>query len=279
MAVIRLFLVLLSIIALSSVYFEANCQKEGSVIYTTDEYLYRNSSGTPILTSHQKKIWFKDSTVIYEIRINRETTESTADGLVTKKSNPVLRYSLLNLRNMIGQDYLIFTDSATPVSNFRLQPDETLSWTFYKSGMAIDTSQVVTKIADTIIGSTPYRRIRMPYPLSQDETGYCLYYLQKTKGTIFQLNRLVDSIYKGWRTTLLQLFDQNNNLLLTSKLEVPNGVLTKKERSIFVKWGKNARATKLPLLNSLSEAEAIKIRMPDHENPVISVEPKNRKQH
>jgi len=74
------------------------------------------------------KVYFLDSTVIYEIRILKLSDNDTDIGKGLMSRRPILKYTYLDLRTMIAQDYLNFHDSAKPKLSYPLLKDQIVSW-------------------------------------------------------------------------------------------------------------------------------------------------------
>lgn len=253
-------------------------QDAGVVEYQSKLNFGLDSTGAPVSRTIIAKTWFKDSIVIFEVRINLRTSESTQTGTVVKISNPVWKYSMLNLQTMVAQDYLVFKDTAMPVSNYRVQPNESITWVFYRPKTVSDTAHGFTVLSDTAINSIYYKRVKVLSKFYPQEQSFTVYYLKRTQRKhIFQLNKSVDEIYQGWKIAYSETYDKPTNVLVRTAVTFLRDSLTDEEDSLFSQWSRNAMLTNLPLLSSLDEAQRVSMRTPAHENPTIEIVPNAKK--
>ena len=259
-------------------FANAYSQKEGLAKYTNENLpnKYDSSLNLPGWLSDKNTfagIWFKDSCVVYELRIRSETSESTPQGTVVKKSYPVWRYIYLDLRTMICQDYHTFKDTATPFCNYVLKPNEpTGIWKFFTFKKFLNRSLNMFTMADTTIDKTFFKRIKVPnkyYP----QNFYKIYYIKcDAAQNIFHLNDTLDEIYPGCKSTISDFFDSTGKLLIRDKYEIIRDKLTAEEENIFKQWQQNAKKIKLPLL-TYEEAMRSCVANPEPEIPTIIIEP------
>lgn len=259
-------------------WLKSQAQNEGLV--TIQSYSPIDLSGVPlgtkdILLMQEKKMWFKDSCVIYEIRTNLHTTESTNEGEIVKKSFPVLRYVYLDYRRMICQDYLDLKDTALPFCNYVLKPSDPIGiWQFFAPKNELDTLHGVFPLCDTLINNKNYKRFKILYRYYEYEKAYSIYYFDcNEKQNKFNVNRTLSDMNPTCKSSRSEFFDETNKLIYRSECNVVRDKLNLTEENIFKQWGQNALATKLPLI-TVSEASKIPIRDPEHENPIITILPR-----
>jgi hypothetical protein len=248
--------------------------KSGIVIHRTTMF-WNNKDGTKTIEPYDNKIWFRDSTVVYEVRLNLETDDSTPEGRIIKKSRPVWMYSFIDLRTMIGQDYLHFNDSSRSFSNYRLKENESPGWQFNKVIPLSKPNLIDRNLRDTQINGVKVKRVKVlnqHYPLIME---YVIYYLKiDTSKHMFHMDQAIRGIYPGYRAFQVDSFDDTGSLWSRSELTIIAEHLSKEEKSVFSHWEKNAKTTKLPLLSSHLEAlTSTEIPHPPHENPTIKLVP------
>lgn len=224
--------------------------------------------------SESKKIWFKDSSVIYEIRTELETSESTPQGTVVKKSHPVLRYVYLDLHTMSCQDYHMFKDTAQPFCSYNLKWNDTTDlWKFYYTKEVSDTAPGMSVMSDSMVNNISFKRIKVLDQHYPQQRFYNVYYLNcNTFQNMFNLNRTLNDMYPGCKTTMSDLFADDGNLIFRAEYEILEDKLNQVEEKVFNQWHENAITTKLPKL-SYKEARKNCIVIPEHENPTISIIP------
>lgn len=244
----------------------------GSSIYTND-----STNTEKINWSEWTRIWFKDSSVIYEMRINYETRDQTLQGTVVKKSYPVWRYIYLDLRTMICQDYQNFKDTAVPFCNYSLKLNDTIViWKFFAPKRSSDTSNGMFTMHDTTIGNTLYKRIKVLYKYYRQTGDYFIYYLNcNATPNMFHMSRTLNEMFPGCKTTRCDILDKNHKVTGRTEYKILSDTLTYAEENVFRKWHDNALKTKLPLL-SYTEATRMCIANYEHENPTIEILPLER---
>jgi hypothetical protein len=223
-------------------------------------------------------IWFKDSAVIYELRINLESKESTIEGTIVKRSYPVWRYVYLDLRTMRCQDYFNFKDTAMPLFNYLLKSNDTVSlWRFFIPKTKYDTLPGMFTMKDTIMDNIVYKRVKVLYKYYPEQNYFGVYYFDcNTKKNIFHLNRTLSDMYPNCKSNRIDFFDSSGNVSIRNEYKIIKDTLSCEEECIFKQWQKNAKKTKLPLL-SYSETKRIPIPYHEHENPTIKILPLEKK--
>ena len=245
-------------------------QKEGIIDNFTAAFLNNDSI-------HQEKpnwreftrVWFKDSCIIYELRINYETRDQSLEQTTIKKSYPVWRYVYLDLRTMICQDYSSFKDTAMPYCNYFLKPTDISSvWEFYKNEKRYNSLDVIT---DTVINNTVFKRTKMFY--NTPAKYYSIYYLNcNAQKNMFDLDKSLNEMFPDCKTMMIEGFNLNGKLQNRTEYKIISDTLTADEKKIFQKWQQNACKIQLPLL-SYEEARKSCVATYDHENPTITIIP------
>ncbi len=256
-------------------------QKEGLVSLTNSSFIDFSSKildTKDSMIKDETKMWFKDSCVIYELRIHLESSTSINEGTLVKKSYPVWKYIYLDLRTMICQDYLNLQDTALPFCNYSLKPDDASGiWAFFAPKKESDTLHGLFPLNDTIISNTTFKRIKILYKYYEYEKSYSVYYFDcAAKQNMFYFNRTLGEMYPNCKPRKLDFFDSTNKLIIKGEINVVRDKLNLKEDCIFKQWNKNAKNTKLPML-TVSESEKIHISEPEHENPTITILPREKK--
>jgi hypothetical protein len=237
------------------------------VNFNDGEIEMKDKSNTQI-----QKIWFRDSSIIYELRTHLESRESTKEGIILKKSYPVWRYIHLNLKTMICQDYLNFNDTAKPFCRYILKPTDTLGilGIFFPQKKS-DTLHGVFKMKDTIINNESFKRVKILYKYYEHEKSYGVYYIKcNEKKNIFSMNKTLSSMYPDCNFNLFNFYNSDNKVISKEEFTIIRDKLNVMEENIFKNWCKNSKNTKLPLI-SYSDAIRILIRDPEHENPTTEI--------
>ncbi|MBS1733336.1 MAG: hypothetical protein JST02_08580, partial [Bacteroidetes bacterium] len=199
----------------------------------------------PLLDTSVSRIWFKDSSVIFEVKII--TIETIHSKITTEKiSFKPFKFTYLDLRTMKCQDYITLTDTSSPITNYVLTSEGGDFWEFYLPKKADDTLGIRTVLPDTIINKKSYKRLK----IAAADTVEHEYYIEcNAKQNIFHLNRTLDEMYPGCK--IVKSIEKRKNIPFTYIIEVNvlSDSLTMNEESIFSKWAKNASECKLPLLD------------------------------
>ena len=218
----------------------------------------------------EKKMWFKDSTVIYALRTHLTTTVSTNEGIATKKSFPVWKYIYLDMRTQICQDYLTLSDTAEPFNNYKLTYGETPSiLSIFLPTDIKNTLREPVQLSDTIVNNKIFKRVKALYKYYEYEKSYSIYYIDcSVKYEMINMNRTINTMFPNCFSSKLEFYDSTQRVIIREEIIVERDTLTESEKKIFEKWKNNAKNTKLPLLTA-SEAISIPIGDPAHEDPII----------
>jgi len=227
-----------------------------SYVYGQTEGLVHFYSNMPMKDFDEDRIWFKDSAFIIEVK--KDNTEYINDRLV-HEGYDVYKYSYVNLKNGICQDYFSFSDTASVRFNYRLKANEFIRWNFYSSSQ--EAAQTL-QLSDSTIAEIRYKRYRTKNMFPNGEEY--VYFLAKSKDNIFHLNKSLDAKSKGWKVVRADLVDSASKLITTQKFMVIRDLLNEQERNVFKAWEENAKKTRLREV-SLSETfnEPMPVRKSD----------------
>jgi hypothetical protein len=200
--------------------------------------------------SLESKIWFKDSCVIYEVKVITTFTNDIDDSYF-KESHDIYKYTYLDLRTLICQDYYNLSDTALPVCNYQVKSGESMNWDFY-SKRSMDPAGEFIPLPDTIFENKSYKRVRFANKAFQYED---VFYLDcEPRNNIFHINKTVDELYPNCKVVRLETRgDLKSPLVGIFHPTIVREKLTTQEKEIFKKWGVNAKSTTLPMLTQ-SEA-------------------------
>ncbi|MBS1743727.1 MAG: hypothetical protein JST81_11895 [Bacteroidetes bacterium] len=197
--------------------------------------------------------WFKDSTVIHEMYI--EYSETINDSVISHGVR-IYKYSVLDLTKKRGQDYVTFSDTAKPITNYSLDPED-VSYGFYPKKHIYDKyMDSLIALSDTIVKGIVYKRLY--FDLSgQGWSQRLIYYLAPLESdNIFHLSRILDSCYPAFKVSRIQFVDKLTGYSDVSSLEVIRDWLTSSEQNVIEAWKQNIDTTSLPL-TSKREADRI----------------------
>lgn len=215
-------------------------------------FFVNNDSTTilPMVNNFESRIWFKDSTVIYEVKVQWGINIAEENGMKRKEGYDVFKYTYLDLKTLRCQDYYNLSDTAKPINNYRLKRDEVINWKFYYDENPVDLAGSRSVLPDTVIGEKQYKRIKFTSK-NGDYNSETINYLDCfSKTTIFHLNRALDIENPGCQVVMTESRpDVNKPLKSVFKTEIIQDKLLDNELKIFKKWGKNMQSTRLPLLS------------------------------
>lgn len=191
-------------------------------------------------------IWFQDSVVIYEVKSLIIVANHTDTGVIRKESFETYKYTFLDIRNLICQDYYYFSDTATPICTYKLRPEEMVVWNFYSIIKSTRRNEKSSVLPDTIISNKSYKRVC----IINTEVGYqTTYYLDcSSQENIFHLNPQLDLIYPGCKSVRSEFRDRDDPLTSVTEINIVSESLSSSERAVIAKWQKNAQNNKLPEL-------------------------------
>jgi len=200
------------------------------------------------------RIWFRDSTALIEIISS--SSETINDSLV-KSVSKLSHYSILDLKTMRAQDYLGWSDTANPVSTYRLEADEFIAWNFQKNKnlAAVDMSNLHFDKDSMIDG----RLIKLYSMLDSSNicfSGHRFGVSCPGKNNIFHLAQAVDEKFPGCRVSFVES-EWLDHRKTFSKLEMMSNSLSKSERTVFDSWEKKLSNLSLPLLTQKQATQAL----------------------
>ena len=261
-------------------YFVGKSQIEG-VLQTTS---YSPNFNGKYVEQRKNKIWFKDSAVIYEFRVEKQSYGSISEGTIVKSGYPVVAYFYLDLRSMMYQQYADFKDTTMPMYNIALKPgDHAPFWRFYHSKNAPqDNTEQMAALPDTIIENILYKRIKVPYKKNPKESSYSVYYIQcNAPKSIFHMMPALEQLYPGCKAIRSEFVYVENPVIRVEKqvarvfeYKIINNRLTEFEIRIFKNWAQNAKNTKLPIMSfdeAFSRGFSDNVKL--DEKPIITILP------
>ena len=260
-------------------YYIGNCQTEG-IVQTIH---YSTNFHGKISEQRKNKIWFKDSAVIYEFRVEMNAYGSLAEGRIVKSGYPVSSYFYLDLRTMMCQQYDNFSDTATAMYHIALKKQDAVPfWRFYHSGNApLDNPVEIAALPDTTINNILYKRIKIPYKKNPRESSYSIYYLQcNAPKNIFHMSPGLEKLYPGCKAYRSEFVYVEKPVTKVGKqipwvfeYKIIRNTLSKTEENIFEKWGQNAKNTRLPVVSFNDTRIGFSDNLKFDEEPVITILP------
>lgn len=233
------------------VFFFLSCTKkyyQTEGVYSCHNFFlnYTDSTKLPMpLPSMQSKVWVKDSFLIFEVR---RVNEFYRNDTLIRIGFDFYKYTFLNLRTKVCQDYRNLSDTATPVCNYFLGPDESVVWDISSERDTLGVSAFAKQISDTVVLNKILKRIRsdsMPYNPGRS----FVYYMDcAMKKNILHLNKKLDDTYPKCQVVMTELIERNSDLRYVVEVKILNEKLQSDEILIFKKWKHNSENIKLPLL-------------------------------
>ncbi len=238
----------------------------------------------PLRKKSENKIWFLDSCIIWEQRVNYTTEEPAGDtARIEKYSYPVGRYTYFDLRTKHCQDYLSLKDTATPFCNYSLKDsDYSPFYGFFfpkNDNYPFASLDVITNITDTTINNTVFKRVVRLRKNPVEVYRGTFYFNCKMPKTIFKFGLFAKNIEAKYPECLMvksEVANDSSGIKLGgAEYEIIRNKLTKEEMSIFKCWEQNSKKTTLPLLPH-SEVMKLIYPSPEHENPTITIIPREK---
>ncbi len=258
-------------------------KREGVLNFITNYPINISTSKEYPKEKKENKIWFLDSCIIWEQRINYATTEPAGDtGRLEKISYPVSRYVYFDLRTKHCQDYISLKDTSTPFCNYYLEESDhsTFYGFFFPKNYVypLDSLDVITNMIDTTINNVVLKRIsrlrKTPAEGYIKSTFYLNCNMPKTIFHFGSIGKNFEVKYTGCQIVKSELvFDSSGIKLGGVEHEFLRYQLTEEERNIFKCWQQNSKKTALPLL-PYSEVMKLIYPSPEHENPTITIIPR-----
>ncbi len=192
---------------------------------------------------------FMDSVVIFEIY--EQWSESEGDS-ITAEGVRIFKYSILDLTNMRAQDYITFSDTATPVTNYQLKNSESISFGFHLDkhpyGKYIDS---LVPMPDSMINGKQYKRLYFDLSGSGWHQRLVYYFEHQESRNIFHMMKPFDSCYPGYKITRVQYIDMLTGHSSFSYLELVSNTLNVVEHNVFEAWQKNLSTSTLPITSKI----------------------------
>jgi len=204
-----------------------------------------SESALPFPDSLDSRIWFLDSTVVYEIKMYHNYIENQGEESRSFGYWKHYKFSFLDLKTMRCQDYWTFSDTASPICSYKLGEDESFGWRFYSSKKITDTSGKIYELEDTVIKSKIYKRIKVLNADSANGFEYVYYFDCNRAKSIFHLNASLKDYFPDCKTIR---FDLRGNLTLpltrVMEWEFETQKLFPKELRVLKKWSENMKNSK-----------------------------------
>lgn len=193
----------------------------------------------------QKKIWFKDSIVIFEIWAHQHFELNDS---IIKSGYDLWKYTYLDLTTMKAQDYRYFKDSSKPVNNYYLTSTDKIEWGFYNNTGFNSHPDSTVQVEDTVINGQKFHRWINTKP-QMGEYKFVLFVDCNSPTSIFMADRAFELRHPGCIVKRIDLVNGEGNQESSFEYKIDRTYLTKNEKAIFKSWRKNAKSTSLPLIS------------------------------
>ena len=191
-----------------------------------------------------------------------------SQGEIVSNSYNFMCYTYINMQTKQSQDYLNFSDTAQPVSNFFVDYHSFGNGNLLAEKRDSDWKGNISWLPDTVENNIRYKRLHMINKY-KDGPAEFIYYLDcKSPKTVFHLSRAVDEKYPqcqavkfiNWSHT--SFVNSGKPLIWVHEINLVNKKLSQKEIKIFKQWKRNSQLTKLPIISNESATKAAFQRMP-----------------
>jgi hypothetical protein len=221
-------------------------QNEG--IYSLHSFFlnYIDSTKLPIpLPNMESKLWVKDSFVIFEVK---SINEFSVNDTLKRIGYDFYKYTFLNLKTKTCQDYKNLSDTALPICNYFLGPDECILWDISGEIDSLGISKEAKMISDTIIKNKKLKRIRTDEMPFIPEYSFVYYLECPVRKSIVHLCKKLDDIYPKCQVVMTELIEKKSDIRYLNEVKCLREKLESSELAVFAEWEKNSINTKLPLL-------------------------------
>ena len=195
------------------------------------------------------RIWFKDSFCIFERKTKCSDHGNFLDSTDDKTFYAVYKYTFMDLRTLICQDYIHLSDTCRPVANYRLKENEYFNIALFSKKNNPGISDSVQHLSDTIMHGKSYKRII--YATHQGKSTNNFIYLYACDGVknIFNLHPDFEGVHPDCELVRSEFYSSASpGVVQITELTMERNSLTDTELSIFNRWLINSRENKLPLL-------------------------------
>jgi hypothetical protein len=230
--------------------------KEGVILHGHKVYDSLHNEIESELFKYDSKIWFRDSTVIYQIgRTNINTDED--DKISMSESTD--KFVFLDLRKMIFYDYKTFSDTSKMMRRYTLPDSAIVCWNFYKRKALVPFSNNLIKLSDTVIKNETYSRLKGEYSYYENTKMVKMVYTYFTKPvdtkSIFHVDRVFDETFTDCHAMRFEFYNKGFADIYSTYYEYISNTLTQNEKKIFDQWSKNAGDATIPInkLNNPNE--------------------------
>ncbi|MCC6692942.1 MAG: hypothetical protein IT253_06080 [Chitinophagaceae bacterium] len=199
---------------------------------------------------------------------------SSTDSIYIAPKDEVFKYTFFDLRTFKYQDYESFTDTATPVSNYRYKPNGLpyIGEHFIKGATQKLNMNAAQMMADTMMNNKLYKRMSFK-EVHKDSIGEYfneeIYYFLcgGLTGAYHLIQPELEKLFPGCSNVRTDIYftGPGSKITIISESFIARK-LNKEEDQIFSKWKQNAIETKLPLL---TQDEILKMK------PFIPIKYKN----
>ena len=236
--------------------------KEGIVILKNYYSGYEDSLQLPFVHI-ENKVWFKDSVVVIE----RKSIVTLESENKYSRNTVVYKYTLLDLKTMICEDYEHFSDTATLLGRYRLAPGEFFDKGLFLSKKESDVSGDMVDLPDTTINGKQYKRIKVNYE------GYhqICYFENQWSSNLFHINRTLNEKYDGYFITKTEL--KANGIKGSKWFEMffLQHHLDSNSSKVIDKWIQNSQTVKMPVqtlqdIDNKGYDRELRERLVDQEN-------------
>lgn len=157
---------------------------------------YDSTKPMPLPINHKvDSIWYNDSCVIIVRNVITSRSDFTSQGEIVSNSYNFMCYTYINMQTKQSQDYLNFSDTAQPVSNFFVDYHSFGNGNLLAEKRDSDWKGNISWLPDTVENNIRYKRLHMINKY-KDGPAEFIYYLDcKSPKTVFHLSRAVDEKY------------------------------------------------------------------------------------
>lgn len=186
------------------------------------------------------RLWFKDSAIIYELKVDVEYGEDT---IVKYRGYEPYRYSYFDMRTRMFYDYNSFTDTATLIIKYAYEEGYMPTGFFHALNPPKLNSPEI--ISDTFMHGKKLKRIKVTDKRSSGTQGFvqiyyydCLAYLSD----IMSVYKIGETYFPHCSLHQVDAISYNEGVTysVTDRYEIVRPILTGSERAIFKRWKQNA---------------------------------------
>ncbi|RYY50829.1 MAG: hypothetical protein EOO06_02655 [Chitinophagaceae bacterium] len=212
-----------------------------------DQGLYHNYDKVPTIDSSElNRLWFTDSAIIYELKVDIEMDETDS---TVYRGYDVYGYRYFDIPSNTYYEYNSFTDTASVTCKY-LDEERFVGGFFSTKNKPLPGAFIV--MSDTTINGEIFKRVKFTQSSPEfDMITETIYYFASSgyKSDLFGLLTAFNSLVPGCAFRRVELTSYSSGQVKSGfgNYEIVRSFLTKEEEKIFSRWKKNTMDKSIPM--------------------------------